>query len=80
MKVKRPGSSLGPASFVAALGAALLAALGYRVWGLAQARLANLRATEDAFAGAEELWAQVISYFLVFVPTIREIRDFYREM
>eukprot|EP01052_Picozoa_sp_SAG31_P054227 SAG31_NODE_14317_length_814_cov_1.303497_1_plen_147_part_10 len=23
---------------------------------------------------------QVISYFLVFVPTIREIRDFYREM
>eukprot|EP01052_Picozoa_sp_SAG31_P026434 SAG31_NODE_2394_length_5793_cov_2.006674_3_plen_53_part_00 len=23
---------------------------------------------------------QVRSYFLVFVPTIREIRDFYREM
>eukprot|EP01052_Picozoa_sp_SAG31_P069590 SAG31_NODE_28422_length_410_cov_1.231511_2_plen_74_part_01 len=24
--------------------------------------------------------AKVISYFLVFVPTVREIRDFYREM
>eukprot|EP01052_Picozoa_sp_SAG31_P033781 SAG31_NODE_3862_length_3810_cov_32.413096_4_plen_91_part_00 len=30
---------------------------------------------------AAVLWrAQVRSYFLVFVPAIREIRDFYREM
>eukprot|EP01052_Picozoa_sp_SAG31_P049964 SAG31_NODE_11184_length_1057_cov_1.283925_1_plen_29_part_10 len=27
-----------------------------------------------------EVLVQVRSYFLVFVPTIREIRDFYREM
>eukprot|EP01052_Picozoa_sp_SAG31_P043245 SAG31_NODE_7143_length_1778_cov_1.355569_2_plen_130_part_00 len=34
---------------------------------------------QGALFGAQSL-AQVISYFLVFVPTIREIRDFYREM
>eukprot|EP01052_Picozoa_sp_SAG31_P037671 SAG31_NODE_4903_length_2876_cov_3.418437_3_plen_125_part_00 len=32
-----------------------------------------------ALAGAG-IWVLVRSYFLVFVPTIREIRDFYREM
>eukprot|EP01052_Picozoa_sp_SAG31_P053704 SAG31_NODE_13905_length_838_cov_1.450609_1_plen_226_part_00 len=39
--------------------------------------VAGLEKVEAACAAAAE---QVRSYFLVFVPTIREIRDFYREM
>eukprot|EP01052_Picozoa_sp_SAG31_P074802 SAG31_NODE_33954_length_338_cov_0.870293_1_plen_98_part_00 len=35
------------------------------------------RGTDQVSVAAEN---QVRSYFLVFVPTIREIRDFYREM
>eukprot|EP01052_Picozoa_sp_SAG31_P017452 SAG31_NODE_1194_length_9448_cov_9.896887_3_plen_294_part_00 len=38
------------------------------------------RALRTAEALAKQLPTQVISYFLVFVRTIREIRDFYREM
>eukprot|EP01052_Picozoa_sp_SAG31_P056619 SAG31_NODE_16307_length_714_cov_0.826016_1_plen_60_part_10 len=35
---------------------------------------------QDPSVKAADRVAQVRSYFLVFVPTIREIRDFYREM
>eukprot|EP01052_Picozoa_sp_SAG31_P024057 SAG31_NODE_2021_length_6647_cov_2.271839_11_plen_136_part_00 len=36
--------------------------------------------THGARSGSRVPQHQVRSYFLVFVPTIREIRDFYREM
>ena len=38
------------------------------------------RLDSDGYLFFRGLLPEVISYFLVFVPTIREIRDFYREM
>eukprot|EP01052_Picozoa_sp_SAG31_P030504 SAG31_NODE_3133_length_4638_cov_6.219432_4_plen_63_part_00 len=34
---------------------------------------------DDAWVCSDNTWDEVRSYFFVFVPTIREIRDFYRE-
>eukprot|EP01052_Picozoa_sp_SAG31_P064752 SAG31_NODE_23590_length_501_cov_0.696517_1_plen_118_part_00 len=39
-----------------------------------------LNGLSDVGSGAAEVGTQVRGYFLVFVPTIREIRDFSREM